>query len=421
MYAISSYVDFDIFITILNTTTTAALCISASLTFLSQRSRHGSKGSFKVPYEPSPPKSLPNHSQHQDFPNENEGLKLPYPPDALTGARDVETPYGSVRVYEWGPEDAEAVLLVHGISTPVVALGDLAHELVGRGYRVMMFDLFGRGYSDAPTDLPYDARLYTTQILLVLSSSKLLWTTFHLVGYSLGGSLAVSFTRYFPHRVRSLSLIAPSGLIRRHHVGWRSWLYYDSGLLPESLVAWLVRRRIRPDVKTPGGPDIITAESEHVVKNNNTGDSDANGGVNFDSAAISKSRPNVTVASVVAWQVDHHKGFVRAFLSTIRHAPIYLDSPQQDDSWKVLSKILEEARRSSDAEAGTGLERGKIFLVLGRDDCVIVLDEIIADARTVLGNDGFKFAVIEGGHEVPITASTDVAESIAGFWKSISL
>lgn len=65
--------------------------------------------------------------------------KLPYGPDALEGARDVETPFGSIRVYEWGPEDGKKVLLVHGISTPCVALGGLADELVQKGCRVMLF------------------------------------------------------------------------------------------------------------------------------------------------------------------------------------------------------------------------------------------------------------------------------------------
>lgn len=49
--------------------------------------------------------------------------ELPYPPNALPGARDVTTPYGHLRVYEWGPEHGRKVLFVHGISTPSVALG----------------------------------------------------------------------------------------------------------------------------------------------------------------------------------------------------------------------------------------------------------------------------------------------------------
>lgn len=64
---------------------------------------------------------------------------LPYPPDAIPGARDVESPYGSIRVYEWGPEDGEKILLIHGISTPSIALTDLANKLVEKGCRVMLF------------------------------------------------------------------------------------------------------------------------------------------------------------------------------------------------------------------------------------------------------------------------------------------
>lgn len=70
---------------------------------------------------------------------EEEAKNLPYPPHALPGARDVKSPYGSIRVYEWGPEDGERILLIHGISTPSIALTDLAYKLVGKGCRVMLF------------------------------------------------------------------------------------------------------------------------------------------------------------------------------------------------------------------------------------------------------------------------------------------
>ncbi|KAI0114113.1 alpha/beta-hydrolase [Nemania sp. FL0031] len=385
----------------------AAVCMSARI--LLRRPK-----SHKTPYDKSPAKTV--------YPLHGVDVKdLPYPPDALPGGRDVATPYGSIRVYEWGPPEGERMLFVHGISTPVVALGDLGHEMVARGYRVMLFDLFGRGYSDAPNDLTYDSRLYITQLLLVLASSQIPWTDasgFHLVGYSLGGGLTVAFTRYFPHLVRSLCLIAPCGLIRPHHVGWQSWLYYNSGLIPEFLVKPLVRRRIRPNAKpaqSASAPDILAAEGERVVD----GDGDANGGAGFDGAAISRTRPHVTVSSVVAWQVDRHPGFVMAFLSTIRNAPIY--APQED--WKVLSKILEARRRPSGARASAtevvaGLKKGKILIVLARDDGVIVMDETIQDAHAVIGHDAVEFVVHEGGHELPITSSASVAASIEGFLTS---
>lgn len=76
-----------------------------------------------------------------------EKRELPLPTDVLPGARDVSTPYGSIRVYEWGPEDGPKVLFVHGITTPCIALGGVAHDLVDKGCRVILFDLYVTAFS----------------------------------------------------------------------------------------------------------------------------------------------------------------------------------------------------------------------------------------------------------------------------------
>jgi hypothetical protein len=66
--------------------------------------------------------------------------RLPYPPNALPGARDVLTPYGSIRVYEFGPTDGRKVVFLHGISTPCVSGRNIAQALVEKGgARVMLF------------------------------------------------------------------------------------------------------------------------------------------------------------------------------------------------------------------------------------------------------------------------------------------
>ena len=85
-----------------------------------------------------PPIRSPRESLLPELSDE-DAADLPYHPAALPGARDVNTPFGSIRVYEFGPRDGEKVLLIHGISTPSIALTDLAHKLVGRGRRVMLF------------------------------------------------------------------------------------------------------------------------------------------------------------------------------------------------------------------------------------------------------------------------------------------
>ncbi|KAF7553025.1 hypothetical protein G7046_g7210 [Stylonectria norvegica] len=83
---------------------------------------------------PSRPNVLPNPMKTGgDF------SALAYQPHQLPGARDVETPYGSIHVYEYGPEDGEKVLFIHGISTPCITLAPIANALVERGCRVMLF------------------------------------------------------------------------------------------------------------------------------------------------------------------------------------------------------------------------------------------------------------------------------------------
>jgi pimeloyl-ACP methyl ester carboxylesterase len=263
--------------------------------------------------------------------------------------------------------------------------------------------------------MPYDSRLYTTQILLVLASSPLSWSRFHLVGYSLGGGLAVSFARYFPQRLDSLTLVAGGGLIRRHHVGWQSWFLYDSGFLPEWLARRLVKRRIRPSAEPPkaaGGADLVAAESHSQGQHRGTGgNSDANGGPGFDSASISRRRPHVSVSSVIAWQVDHHQGFVTAFLSTIRNAPIY----EAYDDWKALGAILAERRRLNTGKKPSGLSSGQVLLVLGKDDPVVVPSETIEDAGKILGREAVKSVELEAGHELPISLSQEVGNCIDTF------
>ena len=84
----------------------------------------------------APPRSIAGVAS-----NEN-GYGHPLPTDVLPGARDVVTPYGTIRVYEWGPEYGPKVAFVHGITTPCIALGGLAHALADRGFRVLLFDLY---------------------------------------------------------------------------------------------------------------------------------------------------------------------------------------------------------------------------------------------------------------------------------------
>ena len=225
--------------------------------------------------------------------SEEEAGNLPYPPDAFPGARDVQSPYGSLRVYEWGPEDGRKVLLVHGISNPCIALGAIAHGLADKGCRVILFDTPGRGYSSTPVPTPHSARLYTTSILLALTSSPISWTgndtSFSLIGYSLGGGISVNFTSYFPALVNSLVLLAPAGLVRGNRITLLNKFLYNTGLINEATLEGIMKRKLaRGDPPTKADRQSIP-ERESKEKP----------GAVPEASVLSRSRPGVSIANIV--------------------------------------------------------------------------------------------------------------------------
>lgn len=335
---------------------------------------------------------------------------LPYPPDALPGGRDVPTPYGNVHVFEFGPPDGERVLFLHGLSMPCISGSNTAVALAGKGYRVMLFDLFGRGWSDTPdpAGVDYDERLFASQIMMVLASSEVNWTSnavaggdggFHIIGYSFGGGLAANFASWFPHLVRSLVLVAPGGLLNKQSdANWRARLLYSRSWLAEKLLYYIYRRRLEPKyVATEDGSD---------GAGNRTGDP-------WDDALILPDRPNVTVASVTSWHLRYHEGFVPAIISTLRCGPIY----ERYDEWQRLGSML-SARR--DDPHLPGLIGGKLLLVFGSSDQIVSEDKLVPVVRSILGDDAYQVEVLEAGHEVGITRGAEVADVANKFWREPS-
>lgn len=108
-----------------------------------------------------------------------------------------------------GPKDGELVVLVHGFSTPLYVWGRLPIMLADAGYRVLRYDLYGRGLSGRP-DVVYDRQLYHNQLLDLLNALRV-ERPVHLVGLSMGGAIATEFTATTRGRVHTLSVIDPAG------------------------------------------------------------------------------------------------------------------------------------------------------------------------------------------------------------------
>jgi hypothetical protein len=118
-------------------------------------------------------------------------------------------------------------------------------------------------------------------------------------------------------------------------------------------------------------------------------------------------KPQSTVSAVVDWQVLHHKGFVPAFVSSIRHAPVHA----QQHRWSIIKDNIEQ---------GKGPLK-EVWLVLGETDPIIIKEELVEDATAVLGEENLRVRVVEGvGHEVAVERADEVVQvvgSVLGWHK----
>ena len=116
---------------------------------------------------------------------------------------------GTVHYRSEGSNAAPAILLVHGFSTPSFVFEDFFEPLTQAGFRVVSFDIFGRGYSDRP-NTSYDKELFVEQVEGLRQALNLAGPI-HLVGYSMGGGLVADYAAAYPDAVASVTLLAPVG------------------------------------------------------------------------------------------------------------------------------------------------------------------------------------------------------------------
>ena len=106
-----------------------------------------------------------------------------------------------------GPEDGEAVILLHGYPQSAASWQETMEWLAGRGYRAIAPNL--RGYS--PGANPPEASAYSMDQLVgdVIGIADALGAErFHLVGHDWGGALAWTVAGAHPQRLLSLTVLS---------------------------------------------------------------------------------------------------------------------------------------------------------------------------------------------------------------------
>ncbi len=131
------------------------------------------------------------------------------------------TPGGPTHYCWHGPREGRLAVCVHGLTTPSPIFDPLVTELVAQGYRVLTYDLPGRGFTP-PRAGEQDARFFTEQLEALLEDLGIEEVDL-LVGYSMGAAIATAFTAVRADRVERLVLLAPVGFV------------YDPGTLADLL------------------------------------------------------------------------------------------------------------------------------------------------------------------------------------------
>lgn len=125
---------------------------------------------------------------------------------ATAPGRFIALRHGQVHYRLDGPARGEPVVLVHGFSVPSYVFDGTREALAAAGFRVLSFDLYGRGFSDRP-DVVHDRDLFADQLDELMTQLHI--PRAKVVALSMGGAVAGRFTARHPERVERLVLIAP--------------------------------------------------------------------------------------------------------------------------------------------------------------------------------------------------------------------
>ncbi|KAL9543992.1 hypothetical protein MBANPS3_007852 [Mucor bainieri] len=221
-----------------------------------------------------------------------------YTPDFYPGGHDVQLPVARMHYWLFGNPQGKKVVLIHGISTGSVVWDRLARFLADKGHYVLVYDTWGRGYTQAP-NATYDESLYTSQLAMLLQ--KVGWTKCDVVGVSLGGATAMSFANYYPEMVDKTVLIAPAGIMNEKT---------DLPLISRIIRLPFVYQVI---INQPVFRDFML---KNVQKFANSTKSKL---TNYPQETLDQGKKISTVAT---YQFAHHPGFIRAFAGTVVAYPL---------------------------------------------------------------------------------------------------
>lgn len=120
--------------------------------------------------------------------------------------REHDQELGGIRLHflDWGEDNNEVALLIHGLTASSHEWVKLASRLMDAGLRAVAPDLRGRGLSSKPSH-GYGIPFHAVDLLSLID--RLYLKKVSIVGHSLGAAIGLYFSALFPDRVSKFVLV----------------------------------------------------------------------------------------------------------------------------------------------------------------------------------------------------------------------
>lgn len=173
----------------------------------------------------------------------------------------------ALRFVEWGPRDAPAVVMLHGLRSYAHTWEPVALSLLPK-WRVIALDQRGRGRSDWDPQQDYYTAAYVRDLAMLVDSLSL--RRFVLLGHSMGGTNALVYASHHPDRVVAL-VIEDMGPGASTATGGSDRIKRELLETPSSFSGWgeaaAFWRKIRPNISAAA----IQSRVEHSMKQGEDG------------------------------------------------------------------------------------------------------------------------------------------------------
>ncbi|MEM6637628.1 MAG: alpha/beta hydrolase [Pseudomonadota bacterium] len=268
--------------------------------------------------------------------------------------------------FQWrGPLKGPIAVCIHGLTTPSGAFEAVAEDLSTMGFRVLTYDLYGRGYS-ASGESAQTLDVFLAQLSELLESEGVKTGTERgdnllLVGYSMGAMIATRFAINYPERIDRLVLLAAAGL-------------------GQNISEEIAKMRDRPWV----GDWIMLGFGARTMAKEISDARDAAG--------------ELDVEGIYDYQLAQlrRQGYLPAVLSSLRHT---LQVDQFNDHESLARMNL------------------PVLAIWAEDDEIIPES---ARARMAEANPKARQVVLSGvGHDIAFTSAADIRAAIQAFLKTI--